>query len=174
MKNHYLEIKKKGYSIVEYPKDLRNAVECLYQSWSKFVTLSQNVKDSLSYNEDEGYELQTKKGDTRDQKEDFHATLASISRVADATENQTVDIFLQANTRVLNLIESVILSVAQSIETNGNNKGFVQSVFSSKERWIVRCIHYLGSTEIGSEIASGHPDKSGLTLHLYEDAPGFH
>lgn len=168
------QLQQKGYSIVHYPKELRDAVETLFLKWKDFTSLDQDVKDLTSNNEDEGYEIQLKEGVTNDIKEDFHATLNGIARLMsqDNLKPAVLD-FLEANTKVLNLIERSILSFAQAIQNEGTCVDFFERVKKSKNRWIVRCIHYFPGRSVGSHLASSHPDKSGLTFHLFEDTPGF-
>lgn len=171
----YSKIKNKGFAVVDYPKDVREAVIRLSLAWKKFSELPEDIKLSLAHNEDEGYELQTTPGLTNDIKEDFHGTLRGINRLFESGNvmNSAVLEFLQANTKVLSLIELSIIAIAESIQEETGDANFLNRVRDSYSRWIIRCIHYFPGQEEGSEIASSHPDKSGLTLHLYENTPGF-
>lgn len=175
MKELYSHIKNNGYALVEYPLDLREAVIELGSVWKRFSELPEEIKLSLSHNEDEGYELQTIPGPTKDLKEDFHATPDGVRRLLESGEvsSRIVLDFLHANNHVFSLVESHVIKIAEAIGEGSVCKDFLRRVKSAYPRWIIRCIHYFPGQEENSEIASSHRDKSGLTLHLYENTPGF-
>jgi isopenicillin N synthase-like dioxygenase len=170
------ELQEFGLVNVDYPDDLREAVERAVASWKEFCLLPRDEKCAFAFLEDShgdgaGYELKEEAGSKKDLKENFHVTLYQYPRLAEIANNRTFP-FLNDAKILLDRMEPLILQFAKQIEENYGVDGFVEEVAFSKPYWILRYLHYFGGQPEGSEIAAPHADKGGFTLHLYESDDG--
>ena len=88
------ELRDLGLVNVDYPNDLRMAVEKAVASWKGFCHLSRDEKCAFSFLEDNhgdgaGYELKEEKGSKKDLKENFHVTLFQYPRLAEIANKRT-------------------------------------------------------------------------------------
>jgi isopenicillin N synthase-like dioxygenase len=165
-----------GLVNVDYPDDLRSAVENAVASWKSFCHLPREDKCAFTFLEDShgdgaGYELKEEKGTKKDQKENFHVTMFQYERLAEIANKRTFP-FLNDAKILLDRMEPLIWNFAESINEEYNIEGLVQEVKNSKPYWILRYLHYFKGRPEGVEIAAPHIDKGGFTLHLYESDEG--
>lgn len=170
------ELRNLGLLNVDYPDNLRDAVENAVDSWKDFCLLPREEKQAFTFLEDNhgdgaGYELKEEKGAKKDLKENFHVTLFQYPRLAEIANNRTFPFLNDAKT-LLDRMEPLILQFAANVEETYRVKGLVNEVFASKPYWILRYLHYFGDQQEGCEIAAPHADKGGFTLHLYESDEG--
>lgn len=179
--NHFSGLKDNGYAEVKYPADLRRAVEEAAQKWENFCTLPNEVKLSFEYKDtgrtdSAGYELKESSGSTVDQKENFHYTKNEGQRLAKVEvpgeSHPIVREFLNSADQILDAVTPTIEAFAKDLEENGKMENFSNEVMDSRDKWILRFLHYFPSNEENASIASPHPDRSGFTLHLYQDLGG--
>lgn len=88
------ELQDLGLLNVDYPEDLREAVERAVASWKTFCELPREEKCAFSFLEDNhgdgaGYELKEEKGSKKDLKENFHVTLFQYPRLSEVANNRT-------------------------------------------------------------------------------------
>jgi isopenicillin N synthase-like dioxygenase len=170
------ELRELGLINVDYPDDLREAVEAAVASWKSFCHLPREDKCAFAFLEDShgdgaGYELKETKGSKKDLKENFHVTLFQHPRLAEIA-NQRTFAFLNDAKILLDRMEPLILQFAKNIEDEYGIIGLVDEVETSKPYWILRYLHYFGDQPENAEIAAPHADKGGFTLHLYESDEG--
>ncbi len=170
------ELRDLGLVNVDYPKDLREAVENAVDSWKTFCNLPKSEKLAFGFLEDNhgdgaGYELKEEKGTKKDLKENFHVTLHQYKRLAEIANTRTFS-FLNSAKTLLDKMEPLILEFAKEVENEFNAPGLFVETANSKPYWILRYLHYFGDQAEGCEIASPHADKGGFTLHLYESDEG--
>lgn len=176
MTTHLTELKNLGLLNVDYPDDLREAVENAVASWKSFCKLPKEEKCAFSFLEDNhgdgaGYELKEEKESKKDLKENFHVTLFQYPRLSKIANNRTFP-FLNDAKLLLDRMEPLIMDFARRVEAEYGIKGLVGEVENSKPYWILRYLHYFGDQQEGQEIAIPHADKGGFTLHLYESDEG--
>lgn len=170
------ELKELGLVNVDYPEDLREAVDRAVTSWKDFCHLAREEKCAFSFLEDThgdgaGYELKEEVGSKKDLKENFHVTLYQYPRLSKIANNRTFP-FLNDAKILLDRMEPLILDFAKTIQEGYQVEGLVDEVSSCKPYWILRYLHYFGDQPEGREIAAPHADKGGFTLHLYESDEG--
>lgn len=170
------ELSELGLVNVDYPLNLREAVNKAVASWKDFCKLSRDDKCAFAFLEDShgdgaGYELKEEKGSKKDLKENFHVTLFQYERLAKIANQRTFP-FLHDAKVLLDGMEPLILEFAAGVEEEFGVKGLLDEVKLSKPYWILRYLHYFGDQEEGKEIAAPHADKGGFTLHLYESDEG--
>ncbi len=171
------ELRNLGLLNLEYPFNLREAVERAVTSWKSFCHLSREEKNAFTFFEDNhgdgaGYEL--KEGDSetkKDSKENFHVTLFQYTRLAEIANKRTFS-FLNDAKILIDSMEPLILQFAKTIEKEYSIDGLLDEVILSKPYWILRYLHYFGDQKEGCEIAAPHADKGGFTLHLFESDEG--
>jgi isopenicillin N synthase-like dioxygenase len=170
------ELKNLGLVNVNYPDDLREAVEKAVDSWKNFCQLSREDKCAFTFLEDNhgdgcGFELKEERGSKKDLKENFHVTLFQHLRLSQIANTRTFPFLNDAKT-LLDKIEPLVIQFAKEIEEEYNIQGLAKDVQLSKPYWILRYLHYFGDQESGCEIAAPHADKGGFTLHLFESDEG--
>lgn len=170
------ELREVGLVNVDYPVNLREAVNQAVASWKDFCNLSREDKCAFAFLEDShgdgaGYELKEEKGSKKDLKENFHVTLFQYERLAQIANQRTFP-FLHDAKVLLDGMEPLILEFAARVEEEFGVEGLLEEVKLSKPYWILRYLHYFGNQEEGKEIAAPHADKGGFTLHLYESDEG--
>lgn len=170
------ELRDLGLLNVDYPNDLREAVESTVASWRTFCQLPREEKCAFSFLEDRhgdgaGYELKEEMGSKKDLKENFHVTLYQYARLAEIANKRTFP-FLNDAKILLDRMEPLILEFAKTIEAEYHVSGLLDEVQGSKPYWILRYLHYFGDQQEGCEIAAPHADKGGFTLHLFESDEG--
>lgn len=170
------ELNRSGLVSVDYPLDLRSAVENAVSSWKEFCQLPKQEKCAFTFLEDShgdgaGYELKEEKGSKKDLKENFHVTLFQIERLTKICNERTFP-FLHNAQVLLDKIETIVIPFVQQIQEEYDIPGLDREVKESKPYWILRYLHYFGDQPPRAEIAAAHADKGGFTLHLYESDPG--
>lgn len=170
------ELHESGHVNVNYPEPLREAVVHAVSSWKEFCHLPKEEKCAFKFQEDShgdgaGYELKEEKGSRKDLKENFHVTLYQYERLAEIANNRTFP-FLHDAKVLIDKMEPLILTFAESVAQQYGVPGLVDEVINSKPYWILRYLHYFGDQQQGMEIAAPHADKGGFTLHLYESDEG--
>ena len=88
------ELRDLGLLNVDYPDDLRKAVERAVASWKTFCQLPRAEKCAFAFLEDNhgdgaGYELKEESGSKKDLKENFHVTLFQYARLSEIANNRT-------------------------------------------------------------------------------------
>ncbi|MDB5245087.1 MAG: hypothetical protein JWN90_192 [Parcubacteria group bacterium] len=174
------ELRDKGKVYTNYPAELREAVARAMNAWEAFCALPEEIKTQFPYEVDQwvsgnGYELKKEKGNTLDQKENFHLRLrAQEELLARATSigNPEITEFVEAGLALPELIAPLLADFAQSIEKEFGMTGFADDVAYATPSLLLRFLHYFGDQAPGDEIASPHVDKGGFTLHLYESDKG--
>lgn len=170
--------KEEGFVKTKYPKRLLRAVLSMEKSWRTFCTLPEETKIIFPYSKESagvGYELKNKQGDTLDLKENFNFTLKQYQWLLDSASNANVPEFLDLIEKcklVATEIQPEIDSFSKDVENEFGIAKFRKEVAESKDIYYIRLIHYFGDREVGDEIATAHTDKSGFTLHLYENTSG--
>jgi isopenicillin N synthase-like dioxygenase len=170
------ELRNLGLLNVDYPDDLRKAVERAVASWKTFCQLPRAEKCVFAFLEDNhgdgaGYELKEERASKKDLKENFHVTLFQYARLSEIANNRTFP-FLSDAKILLDRMEPLILEFAKIIEAEYRIEGLLDEVRFSKPYWILRYLHYFGDQQEGCEIAAPHADKGGFTLHLFESDEG--
>lgn len=170
------DLKTRGLLNVDYPENLRTAVEHAVASWKEFCRLPREEKCAFAFLEDNhgdgaGYELKEESGSKKDLKENFHVTLFQYPRLAEIASNRTFP-FLNDAKLLLDRMEPLIIAFAKTVEEEYGVEGLLEEVENSKPYWILRYLHYFGDQKEGCEIAAPHADKGGFTLHLYESDEG--
>lgn len=171
---------KDGYLYVPYPKELRDAVENAMQSWIAFCKLPNEQKLKFGYDPDSklsgnGYELKLQEGNRLDKKEDFHLRVAmkeDLLKRAKLVDEGITPRFVEDALAINDLMAPLVFEFAQGIENTYNIPGFRKDVEERQPMWLLRFLHYFGDRDPGEEIATGHVDKGGFTLHLYESHEG--
>lgn len=178
MKNIKNEIATKGHITLEYPANLRKAVEETNALWEKFCDLPEEIKSSLVYSNNSdgvGYELKNGIGKNADRKENFDITIAGekwlIDNLGKIDDPIALD-FLRSAISLVDIMKDTVFDFALYLEQEYGIQEFHNEVRDSKDSFFVRFIHYFGNRIDGEEIASAHTDQSGFTFHLYENEPG--
>jgi isopenicillin N synthase-like dioxygenase len=178
MKNIKNEIATKGHITLEYPSNLRKAVEETNALWEKFCELPEEVKSSLVYSNNSdgvGYELKNGIGKNADRKENFDIAIAGekwlIENLGKIHDPIALD-FLKSAVSLVDIMKSTVFDFALYLEQEYGIQGFHNEVKDSKDSFFVRFIHYFGNRKDGEETATAHTDQSGFTFHLYESEPG--
>ncbi len=178
MKTPIQELQTKGFVVVEYPKDLRNAVEKAIESWKMFCDLPVETKRGLPYSNNAdgvGYELKDGVGNKADRKENFDITVSGAEWLREnspAIENKIAEEFTTHTTALVEVMKPTILEFAKQVEIEFGILGFAKEVDESEVGFFTRFIHYFGDRKVGDETATAHTDQSGFTLHLFESAEG--
>jgi 2OG-Fe(II) oxygenase superfamily len=177
-KGSITDLKTKGHVAVEYPADLRVAVEEAVAAWVQFCALSTVAKTALPYSNGGtgvGYELKNGVGNKADRKENFDVTTAGIDWLAaniEAIGNPVALDFVERATGLVAYVKPLILEFARQCEEEYGLEGFLAEVEASEPQFFIRFIHYFGDRELGDETATAHTDQSGFTLHLFESDRG--
>jgi isopenicillin N synthase-like dioxygenase len=178
MNTQIKELKTKGYVTIQYPTDLRNAVEKTIESWKKFCALPEEIKKGLPYSNNAdgvGYELKNGVGNKADRKENFDITVSGadwLNKNSLTTKSKVAEEFTQNATALVQIMKPTILEFAKQIENAFGISGFAKEVDESEDGFFTRFIHYFGDRSIGEETATSHTDQSGFTLHLFESHSG--
>lgn len=170
------ELRDLGLVNIDYPENLRVAVENAVASWKAFCHLPKEEKCAFTFCEDNygdgaGYELKEEKGSKKDLKENFHVSQFQYERLAEIANNRTFP-FLHDAKVLLDQIEPLVVDFARHVEEEYRVEGLVEEVQASRPYWILRYLHYFGDQHPEAEIAAPHADKGGFTLHLYESDEG--
>lgn len=167
-----------GFVTMQYPPELRAAVEKAADSWKAFCALPIETKRGLPYSnkaDGVGYELKDGIGNKADRKENFDITTGGQKWLldnADVVGNVVALRFITDAVELVRLAKPLIVDFAQQAENAFSIKDFVKEVEQSEDAYFIRFIHYFGDRKVGEETASAHTDQSGFTPHLYESAAG--
>ncbi len=178
MNTHISELKTTGFVMLDYPSDLRSAVEKTVELWKRFCALPVEVKKGLPYSnggDGVGYELKEGIGNKADRKENFDITTegeAWFLKNIDTIENPVAIEFVKSATALVAVMKPTILEFASQAEAEFGLEGFAKEVEESEAGFFTRFIHYFGDRDVGEETATAHTDQSGFTLHLFENAEG--
>ena len=178
MKTNIKDLKTKGFVSLEYPQNLRKAVDETVEAWKKFCDLPVEIKKGLPYSNNAdgvGYELKDGTGNKGDRKENFDVTLGGkvwLEQNAEKIQNPIALDFIRKSTQLVGIMKPIILDFAKQSESDFNLKDFTNEVSQGEDAFFVRFIHYFGDRKSGEETASAHADQSGFTLHLFESDPG--
>lgn len=166
-KNKALTLKMYGHTQVKYEEDLKRSLYDLMRSWRNFCAQGIEHKQEFVMTLAGGYESKNKIGQTFDQKENFHVSMAYEPSHNNLTEIDTEFIF---NSKLT--IQAMFKLTLEIAEIFGYGSDFdLKKLFSeAQENHTLRLLHYpAGNDE--KIIAQPHVDK-GITIHLLEDAPG--
>lgn len=173
------DLQTKGFVIVDYPAELRKAVEETAELWKEFCSLPTEIKKGLPYSNGQdgvGYEIKDGSGPNGDKKENFDVAGAGVEWLKKHSEEISSPIavkFIESALNITRLIKPLVCEFAQAIEDEFGIPGFANEIEEGQNRIFVRWIHYFGDRKPGEETASSHIDQSGMTPHLWESAPGF-
>lgn len=168
-------LKKDGFININYPRNVRSAVEETAKAWKDFCTLDKSVKEAFVYNDDlhAGYEFKGEAGLGKDVKENFHITKNGLSEIEGIVDNNpSAKDFIESGKRMIDAISPFVKDVLQKIEEESGISGLADRAVQVNDKWITRFLHYFPGMPTGQEIAAVHPDKGSITLHLYESADG--
>lgn len=169
-----------GFAYAQYPEELRIAVEKAVNSWKLFCALPDEQKLRFGYDPDaktsgNGYELKKVPGTKLDQKEDTHLRVVvrdSLMRRAHQVDEVYAPQFVEDALALNPLMAELLYSFGRGVEEMYGVKGFADDILAKQPQWLLRFLHYFAGAEEGQEIAAGHVDKGGFTLHLYETRGG--
>ncbi len=172
------DLKTKGFVVLDYPKNLRDAVEQAIGSWQKFCEIPLETKQALPYSdnfEGIGYEYKDGIGNGADYKENFDVTIAGQEWLKTHTkeiQNPHAINFVEDASKLVELIKPIVLDFATQAEQTFKLPGLIKEVENSEHTFFVRFIHYFGNRELEDQTATPHIDHGGFTLHLFESDPG--
>jgi len=173
-------LQSRGYMRIPYPSDVRIALQRAVDSWERFCALDAKIKQSVPYMRRDqlgvGYECKLESGKGKDRKENLHVMIAMMQEfeaIARHLDLAPLHELLRDAHMLIGALSAPMLALARELEHHYKLHGLEREMLRSRPEWMVRFIHYFGDQEAGSEIASAHADKSGLTSHLYESDHGF-
>ena len=178
MKASIKNLQSIGFVPVQYPTDLRHAVEKASKSWEAFCALPEDTKKNIPYSNNTdgvGYEYKNGVGKNADRKENFDITTEGVSwlqKYSKELQNDIVLEFIQDAVNLVEIMKPLVLEFAKKVEEEFLIENFVTEVAESVDTFFVRFIHYFKSEEFGMEVCAAHPDQSGFTLHLFESEQG--
>lgn len=175
MKSIFSDLKKDGFINIEYPENVRSSVEETAQAWKNFCAQDKKSKDIFPYtDEGGGYEFKDELGAGKDLKENFHMHLEVADNLAGlaATGSDAAKAFIASGKKLLEDTYNFSKDVLEKIEEESGVVGLAERALRLQKKWTLRFLHYLPGAPVGAEIASTHPDKGCITLHLYESAGG--
>lgn len=178
MQGIFSNLKKDGFINIDYPVDVRSAVESTEKAWQDFCTLPLEEKDKFIYSEkgeraESGYEFKTEQGTGKDLKENFHVNPASVSTLEEiAAGSEEADEFIKSSKNLFEKINPFVKEVLEKIESESGVTGLAERAIRLQHTWVLRFLHYLPGVPVGQDLAAVHPDKGSITLHLYESADG--
>ncbi len=175
MQQIFADLKKDGFININYPSNVRSAVEETAKAWENFCNLDKSIKEAFVYSDDlhAGYEFKGVVGLGKDVKENFHITQNGLAELeAVAAKNESAKDFLESGKRMIAAINPFVKEVLQKIEEESGIVGLADRALKVSNQWITRFLHYFPGMPAGYEIAAAHPDKGSITLHLYESAEG--
>ena len=168
-------LKKDGFINISYPGNVRSAVEETANAWKDFCDLPIEAKQAFPYNEkiEGGYEFKGEVALGKDLKENFHITPKSISELKIlGGSNSVAQSLIDASEKLFSNLAPFTNDVLEKLEEESGVTGLTERTNRMKDSWVLRFLHYLPGMPAGHEIASTHPDKGSITLHLYESADG--
>ncbi|MBI3459017.1 hypothetical protein HY061_02020 [Candidatus Azambacteria bacterium] len=169
------EFRKYGFATIDYPSGIRERVKQVMESWQNFCNLPIEIKSCLSYSKktDTGYEFKDKIGATKDLKENFHLTLHELPKILKLAKKYDIDqSFIREAGSLLKEIQILFYKFSRLIEKEFNLINIENELYESRNKWLIRCLHYFPGSLLGQIIASHHVDKLGLTMYLGETTPG--
>ncbi len=172
------DLKDRGFVSVPYPADVRKAVAEAQRCWEAFCSLPDEIKRKFQYSNGGagvGYEDKRVSGNSADYKENFDLTLGDIEWLKEQAAiigDPTITAFVNAASKVAELISPSIVSFAESVEKSFAVEGFKDEVTASKDAFFIRFIHYFDGATVEQETAEAHTDQSGMTPHLFSSASG--
>jgi isopenicillin N synthase-like dioxygenase len=178
MKSSIKDLKTRGFYSLEYPGDLRAAVDQAAEAWRLFCALPAEIKSGLPYSNGGtgvGYERKNGTGVSKDRKENFDLTTEGVEWVTaniSKINNPAALDFVKKAAVLVDLICPTAFKFAREVEDEFGVTGFEAEVRDSKPRFFTRFIHYPEGSPEGTETAEAHVDQSGATLHLFESEAG--
>lgn len=178
MKSIIPDLQSKGFARLQYPPELREAVESAVSAWKKFCALPEEVKKTLPYSNagaGVGYELKDGIGPKADRKENFDVALGGrewlLENAPKISEPVISDLILKSLS-LSEMIQPLAINFARVLQYGLGISDLGDEVEEGRHTIFPRFIHYFGDRIVGDEIATAHTDQSGFTFHLYEDAEG--
>jgi isopenicillin N synthase-like dioxygenase len=178
MKSIIPDLQTKGFTTLQYPPELREAVESAVGAWRKFYALPEEVKKTLPYSNagaGVGYELKDGVGPKADRKENFDVAFGGqewLLKNAPKINEPIISDLILKSLSLAEMVRPLAISFAQVLQYGLGIDDLGDEVEEGRLTIFPRFIHYFGDREVGEEIAAAHPDQSGFTLHLYEDETG--
>lgn len=170
---------KDGLYRLEYPAELRAAVQKTVEAWKEFCALPQEVKAQFPYANGVGFEHKTGGGATDDIKDDFHFTEdgssflhSSVKKVKTPQLKEAAAKLLEASQLLVYRLQALVMVFTDALEVQFGMKDLMNETLASQGTWFVRLLYYPGDRKVGENIGMPHIDKSAFTLHLYESDPG--
>lgn len=172
---------------VQYPSNLRAAVQATAEQWTQFCELSDEAQDvftAASYFNGVGFERKAGTGTensrfSNDRKLNFDITqqgsanlYEKANTIPNPREREIAHAYLDAATNLTRQASSAIEAFGATIEQEYSVSGFRVLATQSAPNAFFRCLYYPPTTSDGEIIGEPHVDNSGFTLHLYESTSG--
>ena len=159
--------------MLDYPSNLRIAVNNAVNAWVNFSQLPQEEKQLYAASnafDGAGYEQKVGgKGVSNDHKENFDIT--SSFTLKDVPAGATAQSFIDKAQKMAQLLQPEITKIGNDIANAVGEPGLRAIGEASIKNYYIRFIHY-PPTDIGETIGEAHVDHSGFTFHLYESTDG--
>lgn len=172
MNNETLKIKaeldRNGYGVIDYPADLKIAVEDLMSKFSSFCNQELEHKENLNYKNSTGYENRDKiaNPDSVDHKESFY--IKANYELPDSYTPSKEDVAFVNSCK--ELFEKIAPKIIESTKILSDISGTDLTQYFDTSALTLRAIHYYPDSNV--EIAHSHVDRGGQTYHLYESTGG--
>lgn len=156
-----------GFVQIARDPELQTAIDDVMSSWKAFYEQDVVHKQKYHMTHTGGYELKNKTGETYDDKENMHISIAYYPKVK---KMSLIDqILFNRSKRLIRLLFDSIMNIARVFDGYGDSD--ILDLFEqAKNNFILRLLHYPpGSPD--EVLASSHVDK-GITVHVTENAPG--
>lgn len=163
---------------ISYPPELRTLVLQAQEEWKAFCGLPLDLKKQLSYENFGGY-FYNDDPEQADVKENLHFSLYYkqkfldyIDTISDSSHKQVVSQFTETLERVMIESQKIINDFIVQVEQELGQTGLAESLLKTRDRFVIRFLHYLPRDSETEVSAMPHCDIGGFTLHLFQDFPG--
>lgn len=161
------DLTNSGFVQIARDPKLKRQIDLVMEAWKGFYEQDIAHKQKYVMTHTGGYELKNKTGETYDNKENMHISLAYEPDFKSLSLEDKV-LFTRAKDLIKALFNS-IMNVAIVFDGYGDSD-VVELFEQAKNNFILRLLHYpSGSPE--EILAVSHIDK-GITIHITENAPG--
>ncbi len=164
---------EKIFTRIPYPREMAEFIGAA-APWKEFCALRIDEKNLTHFPEtpegkEPGYQRRERKAG-RDEKEFFHFNRNYIKTFAESGRAKIAGIraFHDFADELLQISGDYILSIAHSMRDS------IPALYENLEarELTLRFLHYIPSQDAPHILADPHFDRSGFTLHLYENYPG--
>lgn len=157
----------KGFINVTYSNNLKQATSRLLRAWEEFLKLPFELKNTLQYSNNWGYERKQDPGKTNDLKEDFHISRIYAENLTSASNPVFKELAL-ASLGTFNSIEDALKPILQDLEEIV--PGITEEILQNHNDLILRLLWY--PPQETETLAVAHVDKGSSTMHLVETNGG--